>query len=288
MNHHANGFLRLAHRHPVAVYFVIAFAVSWTVVLAIALPSGFPGEGDALQKVMGPAFAGMVLGPLIGGLGLTALLEGTEGLRQLGRTLLAWRAAPAYYVAALLVVPACILFVLTALTVLVSPDFMPGTLIGGLPLVATGLAIGLAAGFLEEIGWTGFAMHRLLQGWSILRTGIVVGVLHAVWHLLAGYWGEGLAYGGWYVPYFLLCWVGGLTGLRVLVSWLYARTGSLPAAQLAHASYTGGLIILWPATTSPAQNVFWTALFAALLIAISTAVVAASRAVSTAFAPDHR
>lgn len=163
-----------------------------------------------------------------------------------------------------------------ALTVLVSPDFTPGFLTGGLPLVAMGLAIGLAAGFLEEIGWTGFAIRRLLGTWSVLRIGIVVGMLHGVWHLLAGYWAEGLVYGLWYIPHFVLCWIGGLAGMRILLSSLFARTGSLPIAQLTHASYTGGMIMLWPAATSPAQNVLWTGLFAALLIAVSSAIATIS------------
>ncbi len=273
MHQPANGLTALVRDHPVATYFIVAFAISWTILLAIALPSGFPGKGDAMQKVMGPAFAGMVLGPIVGGVGLTFFLDGADGLRRLGRTMLVWRVAPVYWAAALLVVPGCILLVIGMLTMLVSADFTPGFLTGGWPLVATGLAVGLTAGLLEEIGWTGFAIRRLLGMWSIMRIGIVVGVLHGAWHLLAHYWGEGLAYGAWYLPYFLLCWIGGLTGLRILSTWLYTQTGSLPIAQLAHASYTGGMIIIWPAATSPAQNVLWTTLFAALLIAISTVIV---------------
>lgn len=280
----ANGTSGLVRGHPVAAFFIIAFAISWTIVLAIALPSGFPGQGDAMEKVMGPAFVGMVLGPIIGALGLTLLLDGADGLRQLGRTMGVWRVGVVYYAAALLVAPGCILFVLVLLTMLVSPEFAPGFVTGGWPLVATGLVIGLAAGWLEEIGWTGFAIRRLLGTWSVLRVGIVVGVLHGAWHLLADYWGEGIAYGAWYAPYFVLCWIGGLTGLRILITWLHARTGSLPMAQLAHASYTGGMIMIWPAATSPAQNVLWTALFAVLLMAISTAIATfGSKKAATAF-----
>ena len=139
-------------------------------------------------------------------------------------------------------------------------------------LLAMGIVFGFAAGWLEEIGWTGFATHRLLPQMGVLRTGLVLGVVHGFWHLLIGYWGEGASYGPLYVPYFLLLWVAGLVALRLLIVWLYERTGSVLIAQLAHASYSGGLMILWPVTSSPEQVIAWTGAFAFVLLAVAAAI----------------
>ena len=40
-----------------------------------------------------------------------------------------------------------------------------------------------------------------------------------------------------------------MTAYHVLMMWMYARTGSLLLAVLMHASYTGCLLVLFPATS---------------------------------------
>ena len=42
---------------------------------------------------------------------------------------------------------------------------------------------GLMAGFFEELGWIGFAIPKMRARYSILITGISVGVLWGLWHL---------------------------------------------------------------------------------------------------------
>lgn len=261
-----DGFVR---RHRVAIYFAVAFAISWGGVLAVVLPSGLPGRGGVLESLSGHVFVAMAAGPMLAGVGLTFVVEGWAGLQRLGHSMAAWRCSPVDYLCAALAAPAIALVVLGALC-LISPDFTPGAFgPGGLSLIAMGAGVGLAAGFFEEIGWTGFALRNLLTTGSVLAAGLMVGLLHGLWHLLAGYWGEGLVYGIWYVPYFLMAWIVGLTGLRVLIAWLVSRTQSTLIAQIAHASYTGGLMVLWPPAATPAQNVLWTAIFALALFGVA-------------------
>jgi hypothetical protein len=47
------------------------------------------------------------------------------------------------------------------------------------------------------------------------------------------------------------------------MTWVYSRTQSVFLAQLMHASYTGWLIVLSPAT--PNTDLLWEAIFAATL-----------------------
>jgi uncharacterized protein len=255
-------------RRPVVSYYALAFGIVWCWVLAFTLPGGYPGTGAALTANFPFVLLGMALGPTIASIAVTAATGGRVALAELGRSLLEWRAAPRHYAIALGLVPFTALATLGILW-LFNPAFRPGVFgENGATILALGLVYGVVAGGLEEIGWTGFAIRRLSPDWGTLRLGVVLGIAHGIWHLPAGYWGEGAHYGSWYLPYFILCWILGLVALRTLIAWLYARTGRVLLAQLAHASYTGGLVILWPTAASPASNVLWTGIFAAALMTI--------------------
>jgi hypothetical protein len=52
-----------------------------------------------------------------------------------------------------------------------------------------------------------------------------------------------------------------MTAMRILIVWVYVNTESLFLAQLMHASSTGFLSILVPASVSPAQESFWYAVY---------------------------
>lgn len=256
-------------RYATGFYLVAAYAIAWTGVWTIVSPYGFPGHPDALNAAYGRAFVAMAAGPPIASLLATAAFDGWPGLKYLFARVAHWRLRAAYYVIALLLVPATLTTVLLVASSF-SADFAPRLLVGGnaTAVLALGIAFGFAAGWFEEIGWTGFAVHRLLPQMGVLRTGLVLGVIHGFWHLLIGYWGEGASYGLLYVPYFLLLWTVGLVALRILIAWLYERTRSVLIAQLAHASYTGGLMIFWPVTTSPIQVIIWTGAFAFTLLLV--------------------
>jgi hypothetical protein len=63
-------------RHPLLVYFLLAFGLSWAAVLEVVAPTGSPGTGsDYVER--GPlAFLAMLVGPSVASLGLTAVLGG--------------------------------------------------------------------------------------------------------------------------------------------------------------------------------------------------------------------
>ncbi len=50
-----------------------------------------------------------------------------------------------------------------------------------------------------------------------------------------------------------------------MIVWVYSNTSSALLAQLMHASSTGFLIVLSPLSVSPAQEVLWYAVYAAVL-----------------------
>jgi hypothetical protein len=93
---------------------------------------------------------------------MTALVDGTTGLREFLGRLLKWRVGAGSYPAALLIAPLLMFAVLLTLSMF-SPQFLPGILVSDdrRALVLSGMAIAVAAGTVEELGWTGFAIPRL-------------------------------------------------------------------------------------------------------------------------------
>jgi uncharacterized protein len=86
-----------------------------------------------------------------------------------------------------------------------------------------------------------------------------------LWHLLADYWGNADAWGGGYALRYLLWCGASFTAYRVLIVWAYSHTGSLPLAQLMHAGFTAGQVLLAPALGPSATALAWYAVFAAAL-----------------------
>lgn len=239
-------------RHALLAYFALAFGISWGAA-AIVAPRG------RLELL----FAAMLLGPSIASMSLTAALGGRTGLRDLWHSLRRRRVEARWY-GALLVTPGAIAIVLGALSSF-SSSFVPDSLAGASPpaiLVGATIA-GLGAGIFEELGWTGFATPRLLQRWSWLRAGVLLGLPWAAWHVLPDYLGRP-THGPLWVAH-VLEWFVALTAFRVLMTWVFSRTRSLALAMLMHASFTGSQALLWPSAASGSNELIWYGAFACVL-----------------------
>jgi len=137
---------------------------------------------------------------------------------------------------------------------LVSPEYLPRIFTTGdrPALLLMGIAVGLTAGIFEELGWTGFAIPTMLRlRYGVLSTGLVVGVLWGAWHLPINFWGSGVTAGEISPAVFAPLWVltilvGSLVAYRVLMVWVYERTGSLLVAMLMHVSLANFTFILTP------------------------------------------
>lgn len=256
--------MALIKRHQLLVYFVLAYALSALALMVVGLPQLQRESRPPLASLL--MFPVMVVGVGLIGLGLTAVVGGRPALRDLRSRLGRWR-VPLRWYALLLLPPIAILAVLGLLHMLVSPAFTPGFLVFGIPA-------GLLAGFTEEVGWTGFAYPRMSARWGARTGACLLGLLWGLWHFpVVDSLGAASPHGVWW-PAFFAVFIALVTGLRVLIAWVYTNTGSVPLPQLLHASSTGFLVMLGAASVAPAQEALWYALYAAVLWGVGVAAMA--------------
>lgn len=255
-------------RHPLLGYFGLTYVISWG---GIALVVGATGFDLVNLRPLdtGLIFVSMLLGPSVSGLAMTARLEGRPGLRRLWSSLARWQVGARWYALALLIMPVLFLAVLCSFAAFLDPAFTPRF---QWPL----FAIGLVAGSFEEVGWTGFATPRLLARQQLFIGGLSLGLGWALWHALVDFRQNFNAMGFTWLLEFAVFYLAALTAYRLLMIWVYANTHSLLLAVLMHASYTGWLMVLFPAT-SVTQGLAWQIVYASLLWT-AVAVIMATRA----------
>lgn len=269
-------------RHPVLAYYVLTFAISWGGMLLVSARGILTGASWQTDPQFPVAVLAMLAGPPVAGILLTVLIAGKAGLRELRSRLGRWRVGGRWYAIALLTAPVIEMTVLFALA-RTSPVFLPSivTTDDKAGLLVAGIAVGLAGGFVEELGWTGFAIPRLRLRYSVLTTGLIVGVLWGAWHLLQMWWVGGTSSEGLplalFLPLYFLSAIAALTAYRVLMVWVYDRTESLFVAILMHASYIfSTLFVLAPPTTG-APFLVYSGVFTAVVWIVVAAIMLANR-----------
>src|SRR5215203_2114060 len=174
-------------RHPLLSFYALVFAITWGVfVVAVGGPGGIPATKEEFTTLPLGAILAVLLGPSVSGILLTGLVYGREGLRDRLTRMRRWRVGARWYAVALLTAPLVFTAVLIPLS-LISPVFLPGIFAsdGKVSFVLIGIVVALIVGIFEELGWTGFAVPTLLRlRYSVLSTGLIVGVLWGAWHLL--------------------------------------------------------------------------------------------------------
>jgi uncharacterized protein len=267
--------LRLA----VVSYFVLTFAVSWTGALFVAAPHLLRHE--PIPKTSGlQMFLVMLLGPSLVGILMTRFSDGEEGLRYLFARMRRVRVRAKWY-AVLLLPPALVLTVLLCLRNFRSPIFTPNNL-------WVGLSFAVVVGWLEEIGWSGYAFPKMSALHGGFLASVLLGVLWGIWHLpVIDYIAMAAPHGGYWFPFFL-AFTAAMTAMRVLISWLYANTNSIVLAQLMLAFSTGSLVVFSPARVSAAQEATWYAIYAGALWFIVALLVAANSSRITLWQEEGR
>lgn len=220
----------------------------------------------------------MLLGPSAASLLLTGLASGRVGLRELLSRLLRWRVGARWYAVALLTAPLSTVAALLALS-LFSPEFLPVIFTSDdkATVVLTGIAAGLLVGVFEEVGWTGFAVPRLRLRYGALTTGLIVGLLWGAWHFIL-FWESGSFSGAFSLALLLGRLFSWLPAYRVLMVWVYDRTGSLFVAILMHVSLVANMAIVEPPLTGAGLLTYILVRAAVLWLLVAAVAVAQRRA----------
>lgn len=266
-------------RHPLLGYFAQTFGISWGGIPIVLVATSFDLSAPQATE-LALLFVPMLLGPSVSGLTLVALLDGRAGLHDLWARLIRWKVGAGWYAVALLTAPLLLLAILLLLSTTAAPAFAPR-------FQWALVAVGLIAGTFEEVGWTGFATPRLLVRQRLWIAGLSLGLVWALWHLLVDFRYNASTMGAAWVLEFAIVYLAALTPYRLLMTWVYTNTSSLLLAALMHASYTGSLMALFPATTF-AQGLVWQAAFAAALWIAAVVILRRSSHRSLAGAPIRR
>jgi membrane protease YdiL (CAAX protease family) len=243
-----------ARRHQLVVFFVLAFAFSWWAWIWYQID---PVAADAPILPVGPFLAALVM---------LAVVGGRPALRAWFAKIVHWRVRPVWYAVALLVPPA-LTFGAMAIHLSTGGVLVPDRVVPGVGAVVVQFLFVLVwIGLGEEPAWRGYALPRLMAGRSALAAAVVLGVLHALWHLpLFG------------VEYHLdgnaLPWAITVVAVSVVVAWVWVHTGgSLLLPMLLHAS-NNAVTFVWRWFAGPDQLRLWW-IWAALWVTLAVAVVA--------------
>src|SRR5215207_1595044 len=249
--------------------------------MVIGGPGGIPATPEQSKMLFPIVLLAMLLGPSAAGLLLTGLIHGRAGSRDLLARMTRWRVGARWYAVALLTAPLLFMAVPLALS-LRSPEFLPGIFITSdlAYVLLFGIGWGLiGGGLLEELGWTGFAVPTLLRmRYGVLGTGLIVGVLWGALHFPVFVFASDTYSGALplaiYLPaYLFILLVGGLPAYRVLMVWVYDRSGgSLLLAMLMHASYTAFTFILGPLALAGVALLIYDLVVAAALWIVVAAI----------------
>ena len=260
----SNNDSTLPVRHPLAAYFAIAFTISWAGAFLVAAPHLMRHE--PLPRITGILmFPAMLLGPSFTGIFLTRIIDGRDGIRDLFSRMFR-PPFPTWWYLALLIPPVLVLTVLFVLKTYSSPSYAPNFFL-------MGILFGVPAGYLEEIGWMGYAFPKMCPHNNALAASALLGLVWSVWHLpVIDYLGTATPHGTDWFPFFL-AFTAAMTAMRALICWIYTNVKSVLMAQLMHVSSTGSLVMFSAPRVTSQQEVLWYGLYAtALWLAVAVVV----------------
>jgi membrane protease YdiL (CAAX protease family) len=234
-------------KSPVLSFSLFIVLWTWTLMtVIIALVPVDPVEGPQFVHV---ALVFFVASPSVFGFLFARMVDGKEGVRALLARAGRWRVHPIWYAASLLLIPAVI-----GASVLIRG--LLGADLAGLDVLdqlAFAIPIALLAAVMEEFGWRGFMLPRLLQQGSALRAALIVGGVWALWHAPINY--MGLSKYGWQAVPILFALAILPIVQTVPMVWIHnSARRSMLMMILTHFSITGGFIVFaLPVSTAAAE-----------------------------------
>lgn len=234
-------------RHQLAVFFVLAYAISWAAQVPGYLFARREGAAlsneantahflDLFQGDLHPGLTPYLLlfsfafGPTVAGIIVTAVVAGRAGLADLWRRVTLVRVAPRW-IATVLLLPVLLAAVSLAAAFLIN-GLRPFGFDLLLPLsafVPLLLYMLICTGLAEEVGWRGYALPELQRRHTAEKASWLLGIGWGLWHIpsvLIGPYLLGQVHLGLVVPILVGLTVG-IVGWTIVLTWIYNHTHSV-------------------------------------------------------------
>jgi len=234
-------------RTALILFFVLAFAITWTAQIAgmnMAQTSGLPLSNEDNFGHFLAVFGGDIrfpylvftsgAGPLFAALIVLAIFEGRDGIRGLFAQM-SFSKLSGRWIVIVLLLP-IVLSLASLLLGLLSNGMKPLGLNPKLPLlyfIPFLLYMIVFTGFWEEPGWRGFALPRLQKYYNAETSSWILGLLWGMWHIpinLYLIWDAGPAA---LIP-MIIGLLLGTVGWTIVNTWVYNNTRSLLLMILLH------------------------------------------------------
>ncbi len=259
-------------RKPLLSYFVLSYALFWlALILFIVVVTASGLKMDSLPAWAMPLV--QITGswmPTVAALTVTGITEGRTGIKKLLLKFTQFKLPARWYLAALIPLG-------LALAAAGIYRLGGGAASGGVSL-SLNFWVGLIAiNFFtgatgEEAGWRGFALPRLLEKYSPLKAGILLGIAWNFWHLplwfTSGFSSLDLLE---YILFFSIA----IISLAVLMTWILSKTSqSLVPMVITHFSFNLGFALIGPQGLGVGPYIPLMGILAGLLLV--TAIVVSS------------
>ena len=152
------------------IFFLVVFAIPWLPAFLVVGPKFFRGKVIELSDIMMKGIA-MFVAPILSSILIMLIVDGKRSVGDVFNRMKLWRVGKWYL--ALLIFPVFILLASFLLSTTISPEFAPVFLLGN-------IMMGIAAGFLEELGWMGFAFPKMMERHGLVRASVYLGLTHGL------------------------------------------------------------------------------------------------------------
>lgn len=215
-------------RHAVAIFFVLAFALTWMIQIPLVL------DARGQFPVPVPEIFIFLQGPMpgIAALLVAGMASGRAGITDLLRRVVRGRVSILWYMFALFGTGAIYLTALYSSALFGAPlpqlpEFSPMLLVG----VLAQLGIYLVFNW-EDLAWRGFATTRLQATHSALTTALLLGVVEGLFHIPLFFAPNSSQAGSPFLSFMLLSVAG-----VIVFNWVFNNTrGSVLLVMLTHAA----------------------------------------------------
>lgn len=213
-------------QHLLVIYFVVAYAISWSIMIPLALKQ----QGWAVISMPFYVHYFAAFGPMQSAIIVTWITDGNIGLKELFGRMFKWRVKLIWWLVA---VSPLLLFAIGVIAVgLIQGKWSGFSELGQVSFLPD---IGFSAlflwiftyGFGEETGWRGFALPRLQKKHGALKATFILWIFWALWHAPAFFYV--------YDPSIIIGFLIGQFCGAIFFTWLYnSSIGSILMVIIFH------------------------------------------------------